>query len=181
MRPWQYRPRATLGDKHWSRCGQRATAVNAAVVRRVRKAARPDPSQSERTVLSQDWVAHVRLALLLAGSHEAIHDPRQVEQLIRRGPAKWGKLSAAERLMTKEVFAKAVAELSEVDGKSQFPQDGLVLRVICGDLPRSPQPSTSPSRNAYNQDYAWFRKGEARAFLPEQPIPGAKEKVRRDL
>jgi len=126
-------------------------------------------------------VAHVRLALLLAGSHEAIHDPRQVEQLIRRGLAKWGKLSAAERLLSKEVFAKAVAELSEVDGKSQFPQDGLVLRVICRDLPRSPQPSTSPSRNAYNQDDAWFRKGEARAFLPEQPIPGAKEKVRRDL
>src|SRR5207244_670167 len=94
---------------------------------------------------------------------------------------KWGTLSAAERLMTKEEFAKAVAELGEVDGKSRFPQDGLVLVMICRDLPRSPKPSTSPSRNAYNQDYAWFRKGEARAFLPEQPIKGAQGKVRRDL
>ena len=33
----------------------------------------------------------------------------------------------------------------------------------------------------YNQDYAWFRKSEARAFLPEQPIKGAKRKVKRDL
>ena len=102
--------------------------------------------------------------LLLAGSHEDIHDPRKVEKLMRRGLEKWGKLSAAERLMTKDVFAKAVAELDEVEGKSQFPQDGLVLSVICRDLPRSPKPSTSPSRNAYNQDYAWFRKGRGAGF-----------------
>jgi hypothetical protein len=119
--------------------------------------------------------------LLLAGSHEAIHDARKVEKLMRRGLEKWAKLSAAERLMAKEVFAKAAAELGEGEGKSRFPQDGLVLRVICRDLPRSPKPSTSPSRNAYNQDYAWFRKGEARAFLPGQPIKGAKGKVRRNL
>jgi hypothetical protein len=37
------------------------------------------------------------------------------------------------------------------------------------------------SRNAYNQDYAWFRKGEARAFLPEKPIKCARGDVRRDL
>jgi len=119
--------------------------------------------------------------LLLAGSHEDMHDPRKVERLMRRGLEKWGQLSAAERLMTEEVFAKAVAELGEVEGRSQFPQDGLVLSVICRDLPRNPKPSTSPSRNAYNQDYAWFRKGEARAFLPGQPIKGAKGEVRRDL
>ena len=33
----------------------------------------------------------------------------------------------------------------------------------------------------YNQDYAWFRKSEARAFLPEKPIKGAKQKVPREL
>jgi hypothetical protein len=119
--------------------------------------------------------------LLLAGSHEAIHDPRKVEKLLRQGLEKWGRLSAGERLMTREVFARAIAELGEVEGRNQFPQGGLVLRVICRDLPRSPKPSTSPSRNAYNQDYAWFRKEEARAFLPGQPIKGAREKVRRDL
>jgi hypothetical protein len=118
--------------------------------------------------------------LLLAGSHEDMHHPRKVEKLMRRGLEKWGKLSPAERLMTKEVFAKAVAELAEVEGRNRYPQDGLVLSVICRDLPR-PKPSTSPSRNAYNQDYAWFQKGEARAFLPERPIKGAKQEVRRDL
>jgi hypothetical protein len=118
--------------------------------------------------------------LLLAGSHEAIHDARKVEKLMRQGLEKWDKLSAAERLMSKDEFARAVAELDEVNGRSRFPEDGLVLSVVCRDLPRS-KPSTSPSRKAYNQDYAWFQKAEARAFLPKRPTPGAKEDVRRDL
>jgi hypothetical protein len=119
--------------------------------------------------------------MLLAGSHEAIHDPRKVEQLLRQGVEKWGKLSPAERLMNRDTLSKAVAELGEVDGRKRFPQDGLVLSVICRDLPRSPKPSTSPSRNAYNQDFAWFHKDEARAFLPDKPIKGARVEVRRDL
>jgi hypothetical protein len=118
---------------------------------------------------------------LLAGSHEAIHDPRKVEQVMRRGLEKWGKRTAARRLMARDVLARAVAELDEVEGRSQFPSDGLVLRVICRDLPRRPKPSTSPSRNAYNQDYAWFCKAEVRAFLPKRPIKGARGNVPRDL
>ena len=118
--------------------------------------------------------------LLLAGSHEAIHDSRKVEKLMREGVEKWGKLSAAERRMTDAEFSEAVAELGELDGRSQFPEDGLVLSVICRDLPRA-KSSESPSRNAYNQDYAWFRKGEARAFVPEQPVKGARHEVRRDV
>jgi hypothetical protein len=119
--------------------------------------------------------------LLLAGSHEDMHDPRKVEKLMRRGLEKWSKLSDAERLMTREVFAKAVAELAKVEGRNQYPSGGLVLSVICRDLPRSPKPNKSPSRNAYNQDYAWFRKGEARAFMPAKPIKGAKRNGPRDL
>src|SRR5438270_875929 len=81
--------------------------------------------------------------LLLAGSHEDMHDARKVEKLMRRGLEKWGKHSPAERLMSKEVFARAVTELGDVERKSQYPQDGLVLSVICRDLPRSPQASKS--------------------------------------
>jgi hypothetical protein len=119
--------------------------------------------------------------LLLAGSHEATHDPRKVETLMRRGLGKWRKLSVAERRMTQEEYAKAVAEFGAVERKSQVLQDGLVLSVICRDLPRSPKPSTSPRGNAYNLDYAWFRKVVVRAFLPEHLIQGAREKVRREL
>jgi hypothetical protein len=119
--------------------------------------------------------------VLLAGSHEAIHDPRKVEQLLRQGLEKWAKLPTAERLMSKEVLATAAAELAEVEGRNQYPTDGLVLSVICRDLPRSPKPSPLPNSKAYNQDYAWFHKDEARAFLPEHPVKGAKGDVRRHL
>jgi len=119
--------------------------------------------------------------LLLAGSHDAVHDPRKVEKHMREGLDKWAKLSADERLLSKAEFATAVAELGVVEGKSRYPRDGLVLSAICRDLPRSPKSGTSPSRNAYNLDYAWFRKNETREFLPAQSINGAKHKVPREL
>ncbi|MCH2591294.1 MAG: hypothetical protein MK004_22695 [Planctomycetales bacterium] len=56
-----------------------------------------------------------------------------------------------------------------------------MLSSICRDLPRSATPDTSPDRNAYNQDYVWFRKDEARAFVPAQPIKGATHEVPRDI
>ncbi|MDA1016158.1 MAG: hypothetical protein O3A00_17090 [Planctomycetota bacterium] len=119
--------------------------------------------------------------LLLAGSHEAVHDPQKVEQHMRQGLEKWAKLPAAERLLSKAEFTKAVGELAVVEAKSQYPQDGLVLSAICRDLPRGNKPDASLSRNAYNQDYAWFRKAETRAFLPAQPIKGAKHQVAREV
>jgi hypothetical protein len=119
--------------------------------------------------------------LLLAGSHEDMHDVRKVEKLLRRGLDRWATLSPAERLMPREDFARAVADLAEVDGKSRYPEDGLVLSVVCRDLPRGTKPGTPPGRNAYNQDYAWFRKAEARAFLPDQPARGAHHGVPHDL
>jgi len=116
--------------------------------------------------------------LLLAGSHAAIHDPRTVEKHLRQGLKKWENLSPAERLMTKEVFARTVSELGDVEHRSQYPRDGLALSVIARDLS---QTSKLPNRNAYNLDYAWFRKGEALAFVPSHPIRGAKQEVPRDL
>lgn len=115
--------------------------------------------------------------LLLAGSHEDMHDPRKVEKLMRHALEKWAKQAPAERLMTTDVFAKAVAELNDVERRVQYPRDGLVLSVICRDLPTG----SKPIRNAYNQDYAWFRKAESRAFIPGKPIKGANLDVPRDL
>jgi hypothetical protein len=98
--------------------------------------------------------------LLLAGSHEATHDPRKVERLLRRGLARWGQLSPAERLVYGDTLTVAVAELKAVEGESRFPRDGLVLRVVCRDLPRGGKAGTSPGKSAYN-------------LLPRQrPSPG---------
>src|SRR5689334_8859441 len=52
--------------------------------------------------------------LLLAGSHEDMHDARKVERLLRRGLEKWEAHSPAERLMTRDMLARASAELGDV-------------------------------------------------------------------
>lgn len=117
----------------------------------------------------------------LTGSHEAIHDARKVEKILRDGLEKWKSYAPADRLMTKETFTRAAEELAEVERRGQYPENGLVLRVICRDLPRSPTLANSAIRNAYNQDYAWFRKGEARGFVPAQPVRGSQQEVRREL
>lgn len=122
--------------------------------------------------------------LLLAGSHEAPRDPVKAEQVLREGLEKWHNVSPAERLMTKEVFAEAVAELAKEEEKRQYPEDGLVLRVICRDLPLSDPTQFKGDdvhRKMYNQDYAWFRKAEARTFLPGEMVVGAKHKVPREV
>ena len=144
------------------------------------KLERPDKWLQD-AVVGQGVFVVTPSGMLLAGSHEAIHDARKAEKHIRQGLEKWENLSPAERLMSKEVFARAVTELGDVERRNQYPQDGLVLSVICRDLPRSAKPSKSPRGNRYNRDFAWFRKGEARALLPKEPVKGAKQKVPHDL
>ena len=119
---------------------------------------------------------------LLAGTHHDARDVRKVEKLLREGLEKWKTTSPADRLMTEDMFSVAVAELAKEEGRIQYPDDGLVLSVICRDLPRTDSKNVSKvHREMYNQDYAWFRKSEARAFVPEQLIRGAKQIVQRDL
>ena len=55
-----------------------------------------------------------------------------------------------------------------------YPEDGLVLRVVGRDQKRVRWPDS-------NLDYAWFRKEEARAFLPAKPKKDAQHEVPREL
>jgi hypothetical protein len=120
--------------------------------------------------------------VLMAGSHESLHDPRKVEKLLRQGLAKWQKLPAKDRLLAKEAFAKAVAERGGRGGRGQkqYPRDGLVLRLFCRDLPGSPA-LNDVYKKMWNSDYVWFRKEEALAFMPPKPTRGRTHAVRRDL
>ena len=121
---------------------------------------------------------------LLAGTHHDARHVRKVEKLLREALEKWKTISPSDRLMTKDAFSQALAELAKEEARSQYPDDGLVLSVICRDLPLA-NPKTFKGgevhRKMYNQDYAWFRKSEARKFLPEKLIKGARRKVQRDL
>ena len=120
--------------------------------------------------------------MLMAGSHEAVHDMKKIEKILQQGLEKWQKLPPKDRLLSKEVFAKAVAERGDRSGRGQkqYPQDGLVLRLFCRDLPGGP--AQNPAfKNAWNSDYVWFRKEEGLAFVPSKLTPGSKQAVRRDL
>jgi len=119
---------------------------------------------------------------LLAGTHHDARYPRKVEKLLREGLEKWKTISPSDRLMTKEMFSKVLAELAKEKGRKRYPDGGLVLSVICRDLPGpNPIKGSKVHLNMYNQDYAWFRKSETRSFLPEKLIKGAKQKVPREL
>ena len=120
--------------------------------------------------------------VLMAGSHEAVHDMKKIETILRQGLEKWQKMPAKDRLLPKEVFAKAVAERGGRAGRgqNQYPEGGLVLRLFCRDLPGSP--CANPGhKNAWNSDFAWFRKDEALVLVPSKLTPGSKQAVRRDL
>jgi len=65
--------------------------------------------------------------LLLAGSHDAIHDARKVEKHLRQGLEKWRKLSPAERLMSKDMLARATVELARVKEAASIP----VVALCC--------------------------------------------------
>ena len=137
--------------------------------------------QSNDSVSMQGVFVATPNGLLLSGSHEAIHDPRKVEEHIRQGLEKWEKLSADEKFLSSDEFVEAIAERDSAEGKSQYPYDGLVLSSICRDLPRKVAPDTSPDRDAYNLDYVWFRNDEAQAFVPKHPTKGLKHEVPRDI
>jgi hypothetical protein len=101
------------------------------------------------------------------------NDPGRIAEMMQRALAKWGTLSREERLLPDQPEGRA-AEVRRLE--RSYPEHGLVLRVNSRDLPRDNQVSGWRA-NAWNQDFAWFRKEEARQFLPEQPRAGAKHEV----
>ncbi|MBI3270491.1 MAG: hypothetical protein HYZ53_15890 [Planctomycetes bacterium] len=101
----------------------------------------------------------------------------EVEAMLRRGLAKWAKVPAGERYLAKDP-APMASRLARPE--KEYPVGGLVLRVVSRDLPEA-KPAADWRGKAWNQDFAWFRKEEARAFLPQSPAKGAKTNVPRPL
>jgi hypothetical protein len=98
------------------------------------------------------------------------NDPEQIAVMLQRALARWEKLTREERLLPEDPQA-AAPELRR--GERLYPKDGLVLRVNARDLPRE-VPAAGRLTNAWNQDFAWFTKEEARQFLPEVREAGQK-------
>jgi hypothetical protein len=107
----------------------------------------------------------------------ATAQPTEVAAMMREGLANWAKLPKEKRLLEKSPDPAAAAAWRKYD--KLYPADGLVLRSVCRDLPRDDV--AEHFRDAWNQDFAWFRKAEARSLLPADPTIGAKQGVPRAL
>lgn len=97
--------------------------------------------------------------------------------MLERALAKWEAMSPAERDIPDDQLAKGGLNLRL---EQMYPADGLALRVIARDLER-PDAKVDWRRNSWNQDFAWFKKDEARRFLPAKLTPGAQADLPDEL
>ena len=109
------------------------------------------------------------------------NDPKRILDLLEKSLAEWEKLSREERMLPTDP-KKQLADIKRPE--RYYPEDGLVLTVTSRDMPREtdkpkaeqPNPARSDWREtAWNLDFAWFTKAEARQFLPEEPKVGEKQ------
>lgn len=136
------------------------------------------PSQRAGEGLGQGQYAVAPSGELLASC--ASPDPKEVAEMLRQGLAEWEKLPREKRLLPKAPDPDAAERWQKWE--KLYPTGGLVLRVVSRDLPHQDSEKDNPvHRNAWNQDFAWFRKDEARGFLPAVPTPGTPHKVPRAL
>jgi hypothetical protein len=95
------------------------------------------------------------------------NDPKRIADMMQKSLAKWQTLTREERLLPYDPKTK-VAEIKRPE--RYYPEDGLVLYVTSRDLPREPEKAKLQKQDwrltAWNQDYAWFTKTEAKQFLP---------------
>lgn len=104
------------------------------------------------------------------------NDPKRIADLLERSLARWSKLERKERLLPTDP-RKQRAEIKRPE--RHYPENGLVLRVASRDLPRDPG-KANPGRAgwrelAWNQDFAWFTRAEARQFVPAEAKVGRKQ------
>ncbi len=104
-------------------------------------------------------------------------DPDHVAGAIREALEAWEKTPERDRFLTVDPVSES-AYLSRPE--KEVPHDGLVLRITTRDLPAGPDP-VAAERGWWNRDFAWFRKEEARRFLPSSPAPGMRLELPGEL
>jgi len=100
--------------------------------------------------------------------------PDKMKSFLENGVKKYNALPRSKQLG---------ASLKDDLAKSSYPKDGLVLSVTLRKLysrqPRTPREKIGVVQ--WNADFAWFRKHEARQFLPSNPKSGDQYVVPEEL
>lgn len=100
----------------------------------------------------------------------------RIAELMEKSLAKWETLSRKERLLPDDPKKQQV---NIKRPERYYPQDGLVLHTTTRDLPRGEQKEKQATASwrvlAWNQDFAWFTKSEAKQFVPKEPKLGTKQ------
>src|SRR5262249_18793825 len=104
------------------------------------------------------------------------NDPKRIADLLEKSLAKWDTLPREERLRPTDPRH----DPPHVPRPERYyPEGGLVLNVTARDLPREggkANPGRAGGREiAWNQDFAWFTKAEARQFVPAEAKVGKRQ------
>ncbi len=100
--------------------------------------------------------------------------PGPILNMLKEALREWKRMPAKKKYGYKGI------EKENNRTQDQYPEDGLVLSVFSRDLPGDKKLGDWRDR-AWNMDYAWFKKKEARRFLPSDPKKGQTRNVPRKL
>lgn len=96
-------------------------------------------------------------------------NPRTTVDAMHEALRKWNDLSEPVRMGKGDADMVLREKASVPRNQEHYPKGGLILRCSCRDLPRT---GRYPMADRWNEDFAWFRKEEARQFLPTAPRVG---------
>ena len=99
-------------------------------------------------------------------------DPRAIERMLRTALERWEALQVTGFSAGAPSFEVSDYTPARPD---RYPVDGLALRLAARDLPREVDTRADDWRKrAWNLDYAWFTKEEARDLVPETVVGAAR-------
>ncbi len=129
-------------------------------------------SRKKPTTTRQGIYAATPNGILLASINTRNADA--MVRMLEKALGKWKSLSPEERLFP-EPLEKNPKGRDRWEWK--YPEKGLALHQYYRDLPREKSSEKGWKRNAWNQDFSWFRKEEARSFLSADPKEGEVHRV----
>lgn len=102
-------------------------------------------------------------------------DPREMEAMLHKALQRFELLTEADGATN-----AALVDLPDFTPArpSRYPEGGLILQLATRDLPRTVDNRRDDwRRHAWNLDYAWFTRDEARSVVPTSRVPGARQPV----